>query len=154
MSATLTKRVSNWVASLIIVTSLGGAMTVAISPQVVGANPPCNSSFLGFPAWYRGLTYDDSRGNPCAIKSPDSSKDGLSNFIWHIALNVVEIGLVAVAYISAIMTLYGGFLFITSQGKPDNATKARMTMLDAIIGLLISFAAIIVVDFIIAGLQK
>jgi hypothetical protein len=147
-------KVITWVALLAIIASAGSVLTM-VAPEVANAasTSSCSSSFLGFPAWYRGLTYDDGKGNPCAIKSPTGG-DGLSNFIWHIALNVVEIALVAVAYISAIFTLYGGFLFITSQGKPENATKARMTMLDAVIGLLISFVAIVAVDFIIKGLSK
>ena len=150
-------RIMNWVVSSLMVLCLGGAMTAVVLPQAVAAASSCNSSFLGFPMWYSGLTYahiNTTTGkvdDPCAIQSP-TGKDGLSKFIWHIALNVVEIGLVAVIYISAIFTLYGGFMFMTSQGKPDNAAKARMTMLDAVIGLVISFAAVIFVNFIIETL--
>jgi len=150
-------RIKNWLLPLLIVFCLGGAITAAVLPQTAYATPStCTSSFLGFPMWYNGLTYahKDATGkvdDPCAIQSP-TGKNGLSNFIWHIALNVVEIALVAVIYISAIFTLYGGFLFMTSQGKPDNAAKARMTMLDAVIGLVISFAAVIFVNFIIGRL--
>ena len=149
-------RILSWVISSFMVLCLGGAMTAVVIPQSVSAASSCTSSFLGFPMWYNGLTYahKDATGtvdDPCAIQSP-TGKNGLSNFIWHIALNVVEIALVAVVYISAIFTLYGGFLFMTSQGKPDNAAKARMTMLDAVIGLVISFAAVIFVNFIIGRL--
>jgi len=140
--------VRNWVVSLIIVAGFGGTFLATASPQVAGAAAVnCSSGFLGFPAWYNGLT-----DNNCEINSPGKGGLTLSDFIWRIGLNVVEMGLVAVIYISAIFTLYGGFLFMTSQGKPDNAAKARMTMLDAIIGLVISFAAVIAVNFIISKL--
>ena len=144
--------------SLALITSTGSLLTM-FTPQIANAasSTTCTSSFLGFPAWYRGLI-DEST---CNVLSPDGkpgpsgkTNPTLTNFIWHIGLNLVEIGLVAIIYISAVFTLYGGFLFMTSQGKPDNAAKARMTMLDAVIGLVISFAAAIAVDFIITSLMK
>lgn len=150
-------RIKNWLLPSLIVLCLGGAMTAAVLPQTTyAAVASCTSSFLGFPAWYKGVI-DEST---CNVRSPDGKQGApidpnhptLSNFIWHIGLNIVDIGLVAVIYISAIFTLYGGFLFMTSQGKPDNAAKARMTMLDAIIGLVISFAAVVAVNFIISKL--
>ena len=135
---------------------IGGLFTATVLPQVAYAapSPSCTSNFLGFPAWYNGLL-----DGKCNVVSPDGKAGStdplhptLSNFIWHIGLNIVEIALVAVLYISAIFTIYGGFMFMTSQGKPDNAAKARMTMLDATIGLVISFAAVIAVNFIISKL--
>lgn len=136
--------IKNWIIALAIVASFGGSLMVTATPQIVAAKN-CASSFLGFPAWYRGLTSGD-----CSISAP-SGEDGLSKFIWHIALNVVEMALVAVGYISAFFILYGGFQFMTSQGKPDNAAKARSIILDAIIGLIISFAAVAVINFVVDG---
>lgn len=138
----------NFVASLLILASAGGVMLAMAVPQTVAAadGDDCNGGFLGFPAWYRGLT----EGAPsCAIKSPASD---LSGFIWHIALNVIEMVLVAIAYVTSFYILYGGFLFMTSQGKPDVATKARMTMLNAVIGLVISMASVAIVEFVVAGI--
>lgn len=146
------RNVRNWVVSLAIITSAGGALLATAIPQTVVAatGDSCNSGFLGFPAWYRGLT----KGAPdCNLESP-SEAGGLSSFIWHIALNILEMALVAIGYASAFYILYGGFLFLTSQGKPDSAAKARSTILDAIIGLVISFASIAVVNFVIGKILK
>lgn len=143
------KNVRNWIVSLAIVASAGGALMATAIPQTAAAaNPSCNSGFLGFPAWYRGLTDGE-----CNIVSPDKA-GGLSKFIWHIALNIVEMALVAVGYVSAFYILYGGFQFMVSQGKPDNAAKARSIILDAIIGLIISFAAMAVINFVVDGVLK
>lgn len=141
-------RLKRYIISLLAVMWIGGSMTAIAAPSTTVAASSCTSSFLGFPAWYDGLLDKD-----CNVKSP-TGKDGLSKFIWHIALNIVEIALVAVIYISAIFTLFGGFMFMTSQGKPENAAKARMTMLDAVIGLIISFIAVGAVNFIISSLEK
>jgi hypothetical protein len=142
------RNIRNWIISLAIVASAGGALLATAMPQtVMAASNDCNQGFLGFPAWYRGLTESGS----CGITSPEKV-GGLSKFIWHIVLNVVEMALVAIAYVAAFYILYGGFQFMTSQGKPDNAAKARSIILDAIIGLIISFAAIAVVNFVVTGI--
>lgn len=141
--------IKNWIVSLAIVMSAGGAMlTVAVPQTAVAANDSCNGGFLGFPAWYRGLTNAD-----CTIKTPSDS-GGLSGFIWHIVLNCIEIALVAVSYIAAFLVLYGGFLFIISRGNPEGAARARMTILDAIIGLVISMASVALINFVIDGIWK
>ena len=131
------------------VLSVGGTLTVTAMPQVASASDVvanCNKGFLGFPAWYNGLTNDD-----CSIKSPESA-GGLSKFIWRIGLNVVSIALVAASYVAAYFILYGGFLFLTSQGDPADATLARSTMLDAVIGLAISMGAVILINFVFTGM--
>lgn len=141
------KSIKNWIIALIIAASAGGVLMTMATPQTASAD--CNSGFLGFPAWYRGLT-----NRKCEIKSPDNIEGGLSNFIWHIGLNVVEMALVAVAYLSGFFFLYGGYLFIISQGKPEGAAKARTTMLQAVIGLVVSVASIAIVTFIVTGILK
>lgn len=145
------KSIKNWSLALIFAVSVGGAFASSLSPQTVGAaaDDPCNKGFMGFPSWYRGLTTDPPE---CSIKTPGSAAGDLNKFIWKIGLNVVAIALVAVAWISGFATLYGGFLFITSRGNPDGAARARMTLLNAIIGLIISMVAVIAVDFIVTGL--
>lgn len=119
---------------------------VPASPPVMAATKECNSGFMGFPAWYRGLTDAD-----CNVLSPNAA-GGISKFIWHIALNVIEVALVAAAYIAGGYILYGGFLFIISRGKPEGAAKARQTMLDAVVGLIISMSCIAIVQFVIKGI--
>jgi len=146
-----THNIKNWIISLVIVASAGGAMMTMATPQAVGAASTCSQSFLGFPAWYRKLIDETT----CEVLSPNGIKPNptLSSFIWHIVFNVVEIAIVAAAYLSGFYFLYGGFLFIVSQGKPDNAAKARTTMLNALIGLIISLAAVTIINFIIDGLK-
>jgi len=146
-----TYSIKNWIISLFIVASAGGFMMTMATPQAVNASPGCSQSFLGFPAWYRKLIDEGT----CDILSPDGigTHPTLSSFIWHIVFNVVEIAIVAAAYLSGFYFLYGGFLFIISQGKPDNAAKARSTMLEALIGLIISLAAVTIINYIIDGLK-
>lgn len=137
------KTICNWIMALAVVASIGGAMLTMATPQVaLAANDPCNKGgFLGFPPWYRGLTKDN-----CDLKSPATV--GLSVFIWTIGLNVLEMAIVAVAYLSGFIFLYGGWLFIFSQGNPEGIVKGKSTMTMALIGLVVSIVAVSLVKFI------
>jgi hypothetical protein len=132
------------------VIAIGGALSVvepaaATTPTTgpITSVGQCSQNFLTFPTWFRGLVEVDK--GECVIVSPKSS-DELSTFIWHIVLNVIEMGLQAAGYIAAGFILYGGFQFLTSAGDPQLAAKSRTTILNAVIGLGISIAAIAIVN--------
>lgn len=114
---------------------------VVATPATVSAAANCeNPRLLGVPAWYRGLA-EPGLNDTCNIKHPDTV-GGLSPFIWRIVLNVVEMALVIVAYIAVFFILYGGFQFIVGGSNPDTVAKGRKTILNAVIGLVISMGAI------------
>jgi hypothetical protein len=121
--------------------------TVAL-PSVASA--ACERSILGMPTWFRGMT--DANCNIVGPGSPDpadpSKEIELPGFIWKIALNVIEIGLFIAGYVALFFLLYGGFQFLTGGANPSQVEKARMTMLNAVIGLAISIAAIAIVNLI------
>jgi hypothetical protein len=48
--------------------------------------------------------------------------------------------------------LYGGFLLITGRGKPDEIASGQITIRNAVIGLVISFGAVVVVKYVFDGL--
>lgn len=120
--------------SLLIVGSIGGAVFSVASPVNVSA-AACESSFLGLPAWYRGLALDDK----CNPKSP--SGDGVSKFIWQIVLNVIDMGFRLITFVALFFILYGGFTFITSNGSADKVAKGKNMLLNAVVGLIICIAA-------------
>jgi hypothetical protein len=139
------QRIRNWTAALLFVATLGGAtMTVALPQPTFAA---CTANLLTFPAWYRGLQNPD-----CSIKDPNKA-GGLSKFIWTIALNVVELMLQAVGYVAVVFIIIGGFKFLTGTGTPDTVAKARTTILNAIIGLVISIFSVAIVN-VVAGMLK
>lgn len=132
------RNVKNWVLAVLMTISIGGAILTTAVPRFVAA--ACDGSFLGFPTWYRGVT--DGSCNPVVA-------DGnLSKFLWHIVLNCIEMGLVAVGYLAVFFILFAGFRFLTSNGNTEVVAKARMSILNAVIGLVISIASIAIVRFI------
>jgi len=122
-------------ASLFIFAIASPVMTLA-TPTTVSAAAKCEQRLLGIPPWYRGLTTDS-----CTIVSPDAA-GGLAPFIWRIVLNGIEMAIVVVAYIAVFFILYGGFLYITGGASPGQLEKARKTITNAVIGLVIAMGAI------------
>jgi len=135
----------NWTAALLFVASIGGASLTVAAPYTVYAD--CNDRLLTFPAWFKGLT--DAN---CDIQKPDSSKEGLSKFIWTIVLNITEFMLQLVGYIAVGFIIYGGFKYITGAGSPDSTVRARKTIMNAVIGLVISLFSVALVNLVAGAL--
>lgn len=141
------RRIQTWLAALTLAVSLGGLTATVALPQTSYA--ACNDTLLTFPAWYKGLT-----DGQCNIRSPSDPKiGGIQKFVLIIALNIVQILLQAVGYISVFFIIYGGFRFIVDAGVPDAVVRARKTILNAVVGLVISILSVGLVSL-IAGAVK
>jgi len=106
--------------------------------------------FLTFPAWYRGIVKPN--GESCDITAPDG-KDGVSKLIWTVALNVVEIIIQLVAYISVGYILWGGYTYIRTISNSSNIARGREMIQNAVIGLIISLLAVILVSFVVGRIS-
>lgn len=144
---TIKQKCTHWFAALAFVTGVGGTALVVAAPQPAAA--VCSESLLTFPAWYKGLL-EDANADKCDIKSPGDSKESLTKFVWTIALNVISMALNLIGYLAVGYIIYGGYKYMISAGAPDGMVKARKTILNAVIGLLISIFSIAIVN-VIAG---
>lgn len=103
---------------------------------------PGGGKLLGvIPRWYEYLPFDAN----CNI-NVDFSKN--PNDLWKIGFALIDImlrvgGLVAIGFI-----IYGGFMFVTSQGDPEGIKKAKSIVLNALIGAVISVLATTIVIFV------
>ncbi len=94
------------------------------------------------PSWYKYLPGEKDDTGRCSpeFNFPDD--------IGAILLAIVEL-LLRIGTIAAVaFVIYGGFLYMTSQGEPDKAGAAKHTIVNAIIGLVITLVATGVVSFI------
>lgn len=122
------------------------ALLTPVSVSAADDTRNCEQGFLGIPPWYRGLT---DPANDCNLIGPDANDpDGLSKYIWRIVLNAIEIGLTIAAYVAIFFIIYGGFLFMTGGGNPAQVEKGRKSVMNAIVGLVISMGAIAITKFI------
>lgn len=138
------QKIRNWIAAIIFVAGTGGATLVVATPQTTHA--ACNQTLLTFPAWYKGLVDDK-----CDVRNPGDV--GLTVFVWTIVLNVVEFILQLVGYIAVGYIIAGGYKYMISAGDPSGMTKAKNTILNALIGLAISIASVGIVN-VVAGAIK
>ena len=128
---------------LVAVLMTAGVVTSSgIMSQGAFADTCTAPTFLGFKTWYDGLPMS---GDCKTVLSPSGNNE-LVSFVWTIVLNVIydlseAIGIVTVGFI-----IYGGYLFITSEGDATKSAKAKKTLTGAIIGLLVAVFATIIIN--------
>ena len=161
-------------ACMAIVASVMVASLVALPRPVAAAvTGGCSSgSILGLPTWYEYLTVGpksatDKDGNilkdkdgktiiidQCAITGPlNDPRDPKSGLDWgkaapRIGLAVVDILLRLAGTVAVIFVIYGGIRLIISEGEPDNFKKAKESIFNALIGLLIVLVSTGAVNFV------
>lgn len=102
---------------------------------------PCSGgSFFGLPTWYK---YLDGRNDPSGC-TPVLT--GLGD-VWLILLAVIEILLRLAAIAAIVFIIYAGIRYITARGNSDKITSARISIQDALIGLVITIIAIALVSY-------
>ena len=129
--------------SLVIIGSFGASMAFPSTSFAESNECDKKGRILTLKPWYDGLTKGD-----CSIKDPGSDADSQANFIWKIALNIVDDLLQLIGYTTIGYIMYGGFLMMTSNGAPDKAARGRKTIMSAAIGLVIALASVALVNFI------
>lgn len=129
--------------SLMIIGSFGVSMTFPNTSFAESNECDKKGRILTLKPWYDGLTKDD-----CSIKDIGSDADSQANFIWRVALNIVDDLLQLIGYTTIGYIMYGGFLMMTSNGAPDKAARGRKTIMSAAIGLVIALASVALVNFI------
>lgn len=70
-----------------------------------------------------------------------------------LVLNIIRIVLGLLGLIAVILLLYAGFLWLTAAGNEDQITKAKKVIKQAIIGIVIIFASVAIVSFVINALS-
>lgn len=96
--------------------------------------------FFGLPHWASGL--EDKFGNDCAIQDFSLSD------IWVIVANVTRMALFLAGLLAVVFVVVGGIMFITSTGNPDQTTRAKKVLSNALIGLVIAIFASTLVGYI------
>lgn len=133
--------------AFLITASLAGTVAVATPTPVSAA---CGR-LATFPTWYNGLT---KPGDACELKeitndvNDGSEQVDLRTFIVRIIMNIIEMILQLVGYAAVVMLIIGGFQYITSAGDSGNMSNAKKTILNAVIGLIISLFSVAIVNVI------
>lgn len=102
-------------------------------------------NFFGVPTWHKYLT---KTGPDCSVQF-ELMKNGKFNGdgLLLIGLGVIDILIRIASLVAIAFVLYGGIKYITSQGSPEGTKSAQNTILNAVVGLVISVIAAAVVGF-------
>jgi len=77
----------------------------------------------------------------------DTSSGGL---MYHVG-NIVNIILIVVGILAVLYLIYGGILYLTAGGDAEKASKGRVAITNAIIGVVIILLALAIYNFVIKG---
>jgi len=67
--------------------------------------------------------------------------------------NVINILLTFAGVVAVVYLIIGGYQYITSAGNAEQAGAAKNTILYAIIGLVVIFAAYLIIDYVLTSLH-
>lgn len=135
-------------AALTPVQATGVSATMAAVDITAGNDGRCDKTLVGFRSWYytaSGSLYRVCEGGQ--IKTPDKNDtDAMVKFVWTIILNISFDLTLAIGYIAVGMVIYGGYMYIMSQGDPGKAAKGQATLTSAVIGVVIAMGASVIVN--------
>lgn len=124
-------------------------LTIALLAGVVGVFAP--SATVG-----AINVFDSTEANKaCSSANANSSvcdaskKDKLSSFIG----TIVNILLYILGAVAVIMMIIGGFMYAVSGGDLSAVTKAKNTILYAVVGLVVAVMAYAIVHFVIGAVK-
>lgn len=98
---------------------------------------------LGIPTWYKYLDCDGA-GN---VQNFEISQ------IWLIVAAVFEMLLRLGALVAVVFVIIGGFMMLTSSGNPERVASGRTTIINALIGLVITVMAAALVSVVGSNLS-
>lgn len=110
------------------------------------------NDFFGIPTWYKYLEGVTVENKLTGIDACTPQVVGLQD-VWLIAAAVLDILLRVAALLAVAYIIVGGVKYIMSQGQPEQTQSAKNTIMNAVIGLVITVTATVLVTF-IAGRFK
>jgi type IV secretory pathway VirB2 component (pilin) len=109
-----------------------------ILPVITMASP-ANTGF--------GQTYLGEVGT--ATQLPGANDN---NFIWVMIGRIINTVLGVLGVILVVLVIYAGFMWMTASGDAEKVKKAKNVLIQAVIGIIIIFAAYALANFVLSAL--
>lgn len=136
----------------LVATIVTGSAGVVVSTPATTYAGACNgaANILGIPPWYNNLCAADGKTimSPAAMDKIKGDTTGIGSFASLVALNIVTILMFVVGYVSLAFIIYGGFKYIISGDNANGISAAKKTIINAVIGLVLSIMSIGIVNLI------
>lgn len=123
------QRIKVFIMSLAMVIGLATALVPAVTVGAVTVDP------------LAAACETDPEGTIC--------KDGKDDNLGEMIQTVINVLLFIVGILSVIMIIIGGIMYATSTGDAANVTKAKNTIMYSIVGLVVSFLAYSIVNWVL-----
>lgn len=114
-----------------------------------------DKTLFGLPTWYKYLDIKEAKSATgdvigCDVQADFTKASGEldGSILMKIALGIVDILLRLAALIAVGFVLFGGFKLLSSQGESKGLTESRQTIINALVGLVITLVATGIVTFI------
>lgn len=152
--STITKALIGLISFLFLYSALQffspGGIASEISPtSSTNVAAQCSREFLGLKPWFAYLPDSAFKSGSCEIENFSFlGSDGSDSHIGYVALAIADDLVRIAALIAVAFVVVGGVQFVTSQGDPEKAKKARQTILNAIIGVIVAILAAAIVSYI------
>lgn len=105
---------------------------------------PGSGGFDFIPTWYKYLEGETVNGKCSPVIDLKDHPEQIARILMAIFEILLRLGgMVAFAFI-----IYGGFQYLTAQGEPDKAKSARTTIINAIVGLVLTLMATVIVNLV------
>ena len=88
------------------------------------------------------------------IPSQQEINDNGLGAVTQLIINAIDIALFTAGALSVIFIIVGGFRYVISGGNPKEVAQAKATITYAIIGLVVSILAVVIVNFVTTGIFK
>lgn len=98
---------------------------------------------LGIDPWYAGV---------CKEGTNDVAIQNMPDDVVIIALNLISIAIQIGGYVAVGFVMWGGIRYMIANGDSGKIASAKLTIQNALIGLLIALSAVAIVKFIAASM--
>lgn len=128
-----------------LITILTSKLTLfAAAPGNIGDS--CKGAdFFGLHSWYYYLPKADFDG--CNIKNFQFLPSGSPSDVPLVLLAIIDDLLIIIGIVAVAFVIYGAFMYVTSQGNPEQTGKAQGTIINALIGTAFAITAATFVNF-------
>lgn len=121
----------------------GGAADDA-EGTIGSCQPGAGGGFLSMPTWYKYLQGTSEFGKCTPVIDIEHRPSDVAK----IALAVLEIILRIAGIVAIVFVIWGGFIYLLSQGDPEKVKGARETIVHALVGMAIAVSATAIVNLI------
>lgn len=85
------------------------------------------------------------------VPNPFSFNVSGENALQVVVANLINIAFMAAGIVAVIYLIIGGFRYVTSSGNAEQTEAAKMTIMNAIIGLIVIFISFLIVNYILGA---